>query len=206
MRPPSLLLAALALLVFSACDVGGPEPLPESDSYTGFDAGLNGWEAQATDLELAGDSIEWHLEYAPDRGAREDGSMEIYIDNNNDAGKVWGQKTLTGLEPHTTYEVDVHYVLGTSVYSSVNAWRIIAGVHSTPPQTSGDLTYHGDTSHDSGEGTGYVWVDKSYSFTVETDQDGRLYVAIGIWGTWENPRTYFIDDIRIDYEAHYEAH
>ena len=78
---------------------------------------------------------------------------------------------------------------------------MIAGAHAALPQTREDLTYHGSTSHGEGADAGYLWTDKSYALIAKTDEEGRLYVSLGIWGTWENPRTYHLDDIRIDYVA-----
>ena len=27
--------------------------------------------------------------------------------------------------------------------------------------------------------------------------DGMIHVVIGVWGTWETPRTYYVDDVRV---------
>jgi hypothetical protein len=44
-----------------------------------------------------------------------------------------------------------------------------------------------------------VWLDKAYGLDVRSGSSGMLYVIIGVWGVWETPRTYYVDDVRIKF-------
>jgi hypothetical protein len=30
-----------------------------------------------------------------------------------------------------------------------------------------------------------------------SDPGGRIHIVIGVWGTWETPRTYYVDNVRL---------
>ncbi|KXB00643.1 hypothetical protein AKJ41_03920 [candidate division MSBL1 archaeon SCGC-AAA259O05] len=42
-------------------------------------------------------------------------------------------------------------------------------------------------------------MDKSYDFTVMSGSNGKLYVFIGIWGNWETTRTYYLDNVNVNF-------
>ena len=91
----------------------------------------------------------------------------------------------------------MQFSFGTADWGDLNHWTIIAGVRTSPAVTRDDLTYQGTTANGESSDTGYKWLEKSYDFTVTSDADGTLYVDIGVWGTWETPRVYYIDNVRI---------
>lgn len=41
------------------------------------------------------------------------------------------------------------------------------------------------------------WVSKSYTVHARSDERGRLYVSLGVWGTWEAARSYYVDNVRL---------
>ena len=43
----------------------------------------------------------------------------------------------------------------------------------------------------------YIWLNKSYEFTVRSGEEGILYAVIGIWGTFEVSRLYYFDEVHI---------
>ena len=45
----------------------------------------------------------------------------------------------------------------------------------------------------------HVWLEKSYNLQVTSDDEGNVVVAVGVWGTFEVERTYYIDDLRITF-------
>jgi hypothetical protein len=52
-------------------------------------------------------------------------------------------------------------------------------------------TYNGGTD-------GYVWLEKSVRKEITSGADGNLYLVLGIWGTWEGPRTYYFDNLTLN--------
>ena len=62
-----------------------------------------------------------------------------------------------------------------------------------------DLVYQGDTANGLSSAAGHQWLEKSYDFAVQADSEGRVCASIGVWGTWEAGRSYFLDDVRITF-------
>jgi hypothetical protein len=79
----------------------------------------------------------------------------------------------------------------------LNSSARIAGVRTAPAVTRDDLTYQDHTGNGEQHDAGYEWLEKSYDFHVVSGPEGTLYLDIGIWGTWETARTYYVDNIRI---------
>lgn len=191
-----MVILAIGLFGLVSCN-GVSDPSPEPDFTYEFDDSASGWNSHGIDLMVGGEEVNWAVEHTPDTGHAEPGAMRFYLNNRSDAGKIWMEREFS-LEPDQTYEVEVRYAFGTNDYG-INLWTIIAGVHREPPETQEELTFQGETGVGSDEDLGMKWLDKRYTFTAVTDADGELYVALGIWGTWETPRTYYIDDVRIDF-------
>jgi hypothetical protein len=126
--------------------------------------------------------------------------VELTLDNLNDAGKIWVEREFDSLEPNTTYEVTVSFAFATEDFGTINLWRIIAGVTTDAPEDADDLEFQGETGNGEDEDVGYQWLDKTYTFTAETDAAGELWVSVGIWGTFEVVRTYFVDDLQVRFE------
>jgi len=93
--------------------------------------------------------------------------------------------------------VDVTCGFATPDYGSMNLWRIIGGALPRSPQTRDDLVYQGDTGNGADTSTGFVWSVKRYTFSAVASSGGELFVILGIWGTYETPRTYYLDDVRV---------
>lgn len=102
------------------------------------------------------------------------------------------------LESGKRYKIEVSYAFGTSDFNDINTWTIITGVHQSPPLEHDGLIFQEKTSHGMESVEGRVWLDKEYEFTAEAGEDGALHIAIGVWGTWETARAYFLDDLQID--------
>jgi len=60
-----------------------------------------------------------------------------------------------------------------------------------------DLVYQDHTGNGSSTDVGYRWLKKSYTCNVTTAAEDEVYVIVGIWGTWETPRTYYLDSLSI---------
>lgn len=171
--------------------VDPPEPVELSFS---FEADLEGWEAVA--IDTLDPPIDWRVQHTSDEAFEGAGSVELFLDNLNDQGKIWVEREV-GLVSGVPYDVQVSYLLGTSDWGSVNLFTIITGVHNEPPRTPDDLSFQGNTGHDQGEAAGLVWLEKGYNFEVTPKGAGEVFVAIGMWGTSEFPRTYHLDNVRL---------
>lgn len=189
----TLLLSATLFLA------GCVEVIPNNGKpyYYSFESDMEGWQPDGTDL--SNPPINWSIEQSDDRATDGNKSVKLFLDNMNDAGKIWLEKQFE-LEPNTQYEILVKYDFATSDFGIFNLFHIITGVTTNNPETYDDLTFQDDTGHGQEEDIGYTWLNKSYTLTVQTDDNGTVYIAIGVWGSWETPRTYYIDAVNISFE------
>ncbi len=176
------------------------QPVPERYFFS-FEGDMEGWVAVGTDLEFGDGSVNWSIERSPERARGGSTSLKLYLDNMNDAGKVWVEKAFD-VEAGRTYRVTVMYSFASADFGSFNLWRIITGVLMQRPETSDDLepTFQDRTGNGMSEDSGYVWLDKRYDFNVQAGSNGKLWVVIGVWGTWETARTHYVDGISVTLE------
>ena len=189
---------ALAIpLLAAACEEDSPAgPDGTVEFETSFETGLDGFAADGTDLDDP--PIDWSIERSQEEADDGAWSVRLELDNLNDAGKIWIERAFD-LEPGAAYDVEVSYAFGTSDFGDVNTWTIIAGVDPESPEGVDDLTFQGSTSTGEDEDVGVVWLDKSHSFAATAGAAGALWVSLGVWGTSEFPRTYYLDDVRIEF-------
>lgn len=170
----------------------GEEPEPMVYTYS-YESGMQGWAADGTDLLAP--PINWSVNRTQEIAYNGSYAVQMHLENLNDAGKIWMEHQYSVL-PFTSYQVNISYRFGTADYGDVNLFTIIAGASATSPETMSDLTFQDDTGHHQ-ETTGIVWLEKEFTYRVETNEDGRIVAFIGVWGTWETTRVYFVDDVTI---------
>jgi len=188
---------ALGIAALAACaddSMTGPDGRVTFE--TSFETGLDGFASDGTDLDDP--PIEWSIERTQEEADEGAWSVRLDLDNLNDAGKIWIERAFA-LERGAAYDIEVSYAFGTSDFGDVNTWTIIAGVDPESPEVADDLTFQGSTSTGEDEEVGVVWLDKSHALTATAGASGELWVSLGVWGTSEFPRTYYLDDIRIEF-------
>lgn len=169
----------------------------EVDFFFSFEDDMQEWEARAMDLELGNSTIEWSIVQSQERAKNGSSALKFYLENWNDMGKIWIERCFV-VKPNTMYGVNVSYAFASADWGVANFFRIITGVLQEPPKTRDELVYQGDTGNDHPDSdVGYVWLDKSYAFTFQSNANGETYVILGVWGVWETPRTYYLDSIRV---------
>ncbi|MBD3184543.1 hypothetical protein GF312_19830 [Candidatus Poribacteria bacterium] len=188
-----------ALIVSLICGCKFINPIvpgyPSLQKYIfSFEDDMEGWTSSGVDLDDP--PVEWSVELSKDMAADGNTSAKFYLDNVNDAGKIWIERAFY-VKPHSFYEVKVEYDFASSDWGDFNLFRIITGVLPERPESRESLVYQDDTGNDAEPESGYVWLNKSYDFTIKSDYDGEVYVIIGVWGTWETSRTYYVDNINI---------
>jgi len=189
MKAPLLSLPGLAFVMLSGCCF----PPADCEDFS-FETGLQDWQAAGTDLEDP--PVDWSIEQSEELASDGVRSVKLYLDNLNDAGKIWIVREFQ-LDPNALYQAHVRFDLASADFGSFNLWKVIVSVTSQLPQTRDDLTYPDDTANGSDADIGYQWLQKEFDFTAETDSTGRLYVSIGVWGTWETARIYYIDKVQV---------
>lgn len=190
------LLASLGVAL-TGCDSDPTVPPPGEviEATFTFEADMEGWEGVA--IDTLNPPIDWHVEHSSTEGHTGEGAVELFLENLNDQGKVWIERPFV-LEAGRAYEVDVEYAFGTSDWGDVNLFTIIAGVHEEPPRSPEDLHFQDeDTGHGGNENVGLVWEERNHSLQIVAPSDDTVYIALGVWGTWEAARTYLLDDLTV---------
>jgi hypothetical protein len=190
------------MLLFSACAFEAGQDVPPPGSYTySFENDMEGWVPNGVDLDNP--PVEWSIERSDELASDGDISLKLYLNNVNDAGKIWAERTYE-VQPNQSIRVNIEYDFASSDWGDLNLWRIIAGVHQTLPKSADMLNFQEDTGIDSSADTGYEWLHKDYSFNVNSGEDGSLTVVIGVWGNWETLRNYYIDNVKVTFSSESE--
>ena len=189
--------ACVLLLVplLAACDAAGTITIvPEFDLSFSFESGLGTWSAMGTDL--MDPPVTWSVDTSTDQASEGARSVRLFLENFNGAGKIWIHRGFD-VEPNQAYDVEMMFDFGTSDFGDVNLWRILAGAHTSQPSVAADLVVQDGTGSGSATDSGHQWLEKSYTARATADEDGRIHLVLGVGGTWETPRAYYIDNVRV---------
>ena len=190
----------MVVLFSSSIVVGNPSGAmsQEQTGFYSFENDFEGWAINGTDLSLGDGFIDWSITRSQEMARDGANSLRFLLYNQNDAGKIWIEKPFA-VEPNQLYHVTVEYAFASRM-SAGPFFYIITGALKNHPSTASDLypafkdnTWNGSDSNESG----FKWLDKKYDFTVRSDDQGMLYVVIGIWGTWEVGHLYYFDNVRV---------
>ena len=154
---------------------------------------MDNWTANGTDL--LDPPVHWWINRTTTQAMDGTTSLQLQLDNLNDAGKIWIQRAFH-VDPTSQYYISVSYQFGTSDYG-MNLFRIITSVTAEPPASAG-LIYQDETGNGVNT-TNLIWFPKSYDFVATSSATGTLYISIGVWGTWETSRTYYLDDVNVTF-------
>ncbi|MBW3535318.1 MAG: hypothetical protein KY453_08910 [Gemmatimonadetes bacterium] len=184
----------LALPLLAACDFQGDDIVfePEYDLSYSFESGLDGWLPDGTDLDDP--LVDWEVDVTGEHASDGSNAVRLRLDNLNGQGRIWIERRFD-VAPDTAYTVEIAFDFGTSDFGDVNLWRVLAGATATDPEVAGELSPRDDTG--GAEDEGVTWLERSYTTTLMSSEDGDLWVHVGVWGTWETERAYYIDDLRV---------
>ena len=190
-------IATAVGVLAAACGASTDEPFLRHTFGFTFESDLGEWVADGTDLDDP--PVTWSVERSDELAERGDWSVRLSLDNLNDAGKIWMERAFE-LQPNATYDVDVAFDFASADFGEIGLWTVIAGVADTDPETADDLAFQDETGNGASEDLGHVWGTRSYSLGMaNAGDDGLLWVALGVWGTFEVSRTYFVDDLELTF-------
>lgn len=166
--------------------------MPEFDISFSFESGLEGWTVSSADVGTGSAAAEASSERAS-QGAR---SVRLVLANPGGAGKVWITRELE-VTREKRYTAEISFDLATTDHGLAEPWKLIVGARATPPETAAALDFQGDTSSGRETATGVLWVQKRLNIPAQGDEEGRLFLTVGVWGTTAGNRTYWLDNVRI---------
>ena len=196
---------ALAVSIGAGCGDTAvtPPEVPVADLRFSFETGLEGWAISATDTLVGGGGIPWWVRPSTTQSFEGATALEFYMANYTDAGKIWIVRPIM-VSPNRSYRVTISYALASGDYGTMNLFSLITGVTASEPRSATDLakTFLRDaTGNGASSDVGYRWLDKRVEQDVTANAEGRVYVVVGVWGTWETERTYYIDALRVQVVA-----
>ncbi|GMV08090.1 MAG: hypothetical protein AMXMBFR53_43650 [Gemmatimonadota bacterium] len=129
---------------------------------------------------------------AQDQASHGSRSVRVALENPGGAAKAWMTRELE-VTPDQRYTVELAFDLRTTDATD-DAWTLIVGVGPQAPAGPAALNYQGDTGAGAPAGG---WAEKSATLTAQADDEGRLHLTLGVWGTTSGSRTYWIDNVRV---------
>src|SRR5205823_5683164 len=125
-------------------------------------------------------------------------SARIFLDNRSDAGKVWLARTYP-LVPLRAYDVHVEFALGTADAGPIGAFRVLAGAAPSVPANGDEAVALARDDTGNGGETEVAWRLRSYDSVAAAGPSGELTAVVGVWGTFEAQRTYYLDSLAIEF-------
>ncbi|MFY9610253.1 MAG: hypothetical protein WAU45_16770 [Blastocatellia bacterium] len=160
--------------------------------FFSFEDGMEEWTAGGTDLPL-----EWSITRSQDIAKDGNTSLKLFLANFNDAGKIWIERAFV-VEPGQTYQVNVKYSFASNDYGLINSTKMFTAVLERSPKTRQDLIpAYQDFTGAGDSGSGYKWLKKKHEFNVLSRDEGMLHIIVGIWGVFERPYTYYVDQVQV---------
>jgi hypothetical protein len=196
----ALLFLLLGLIALAAGSCGHRQGTDDRliTEVENFEGGLGLWTPRALDTFVnPSDEINWNVSVSAEAARTGINAAKFSVDNRTDAAKVWLERSFD-VTPNRTYDVTLNFDFGTTDFGGFNDWTVIAGAQPFSPQTVDDLPMNGGSTTGSDEPiTGLAWIPKTVTQRVTAGPTGKLYVTVGVWGTWESQRVYFIDNVEV---------
>jgi hypothetical protein len=198
--PKRVIGVLLLFLCAEACGNGlGP---PETSPRFSFEQDMDGWTPAAADTgDLRGAHAPWSIERTADTAFEGTHALRLYMANHTDAAKIWIVRSFAAT-PGRSYQVDISFAFATADWGDANLFTVLAGSFLTPPSDGPTLvagTRHQSTGNGANHDVGYQWLRRSFRVSTQADASGVLSVVVGIWGTWETARTYYVDDLSVQF-------
>jgi hypothetical protein len=196
---PRSLLAAVVVstLAVAACDFQGDTITiePEFDDVSSFETDLDKWVGRAVDLGTP--PATWEIVRSGDRATQGTQSARLRLGNLGGQTKIFLERRYA-VEKNQRYLMEISFDFASADFGTVNLWRLLAGAAlDSPTQVGSFFGTPADTGNGRSTDEGYVWLQKSYSQQITSDSDGELFVYVGVGGTSELSRTYYVDNVKV---------
>lgn len=181
--------------MLAGCDrVGEIVIVPELVVTDSFEGGLGAWTPASADL---GDPpASWSAVTSSEAASAGNASAVLALANTPGTGKIWLVRGVE-LQPGRRYEIAIAFDVGTLDAAGTEPWRILAGAHEAPPESAQALVVQDPTPE--AEGAGVTFVEKDYTLHATADEEGMVYLTIGVWGTTTDTRSFHFDDVRASF-------
>ena len=146
-----------------------------------FESGLGAWQA-----DTDGRARAWQVDRTTAQAVDGRYGLAFYLDGRNDDGTVWVERKFTA-RPNATVSVSTSFWLYSSAASDLNTWAVVGYAGNRDPETTADIRSVIGPLNKKG------WTQYTFTRKVTTDGTGTVWVAAGIWITYETIRTNYLD-------------
>lgn len=187
------LALATTLLSAAACDpLADPVIVPELDLAYSFDDGMEDWAAAAPGVESAA----WSVAVSSAEAREGHASLRLALDAAAGPADLWIRRALE-VAPGRLYTVEISFALATSDHAGVPPWTVLAGAQAAEPLAGADLVARDGTGSGLPAGQGVAWVEKRYTAQARSDDEGTLWVSVGVRAGTSEARAYLLDAMRL---------
>ena len=187
-------LSVLLLLIgIAGCDGGaGIVIVPELSVVEGFENGFGAWTVAGLDTEVSGQASVGEI--VEGDGSEGNRSARLRLASPTGTGKLWIERAFM-LTPERSYVVSITLDVRALEAGAGEAWRVLAGAHTEPPRSNAVLAIQdaivppADTD----------WASHAYTVRADADEEGLLFVAIGVWSVTAGTRSHDFDAIQISF-------
>jgi hypothetical protein len=175
------LLAGLGLMMTSAAAPAyaavGPVDPGVPTAGESFERDMGGWQP-----DTDGRARAWKIYRTTDQAVDGTVGLGLYLDGSNDEGKIWIERKFAA-RPDSTVTVSVSFWLHSTGGGDVNAWGVLGSAGNQEPRVPDRIGWLNQRG----------WNRQTFTRTFATDGTGTVWVAVGIWATYEVTRTSHLD-------------
>jgi len=165
------------------------------DETYSFEDGLQGWTVRGMQI-----NPNLPPPITQTQSLARDGSSSLKFAVNRDVffDPIWIEKPVS-LEANQTYIVNIDFSFATQDFGDANAFIILANPLRMPFNKIQDVVpaFQDFSANYENRDVGYKWLEKHYDFMVRTNEEGKLYIIVGIYGGYDVRRSYYIDNVRL---------
>lgn len=174
--------------------LAGSGPGPEALYSESFETSMGGWVPRhylACEQTLPPCwPLDWHIERSTQQAHDGEYGLEYYLNGDHDDGTIWVERCFDTSNT-TIVGVVLRFYLWSEEESQLNQWPVVAYAGPVRPQREEDFLIVGLTEEVAG------W--KEYQLMARANPDRPLFLAFGITATWEIARTYYLDDVHVQF-------
>ncbi len=193
----SLSCILLTWLVAAPCIVASNRPAIDAhliDDFYSFENDLQGWAVHGTNVNPGLPPPVTQSKEAAIDGAT---SLKFLVNRDDSFQFIWIEKVFE-VAPNQVYDINIDYAFDTRDCCS-NPFYVFTGALKKTPETPENFSSIAQDYADNKEDTivGYKWIDKQFSFTARSDEQGKFHVIIGIYGPFPVRRIYYVDRVHV---------
>lgn len=146
-----------------------------------FERDMGGWQP-----DTDGRARDWRIYRTTDQAVDGTFGLGMFLNGLNDEGIIWIERKFAA-RPNATVSVSVSFWLYSNAGGDVNTWGVVGFARNYDPESTADMRSLVGLVNKRG------WSQYTFARKVVTDGTGSVWVAVGLWATYETVRTNHLD-------------